>query len=251
MRQLRLPTTVLVIVTALGLALATPAFPQSAEQSPPGWQFRLTPYVWLTGLTGEIEAGQGSASIGASFSNILESLDFSLMGTFEARKGRWGFLFDGFYAKLSKDGQTSGAGEAGVHVKVISQIYSLGVSFQALRRLEIVGGVRLMPVSAALEVTSGALAGSEASGSNTAVDGFVGARLSVPFARRWALDAYGDIGTGDSELVWQALTGLSVRLSGTLAAKLGYRYLSIENESAHVRTRMAEGGFYLGLGIRL
>jgi opacity protein-like surface antigen len=251
MKSPRWPAIVLGILTALGLALAPPAFSQSTEPNPPGWQFQLTPYAWLAGLTGEIQAGQASASIGASFSNILDSLDLGLMGTFAARKGRWGVLFDGIYARLSKDGTSSGAADLGVHTVVVSQIYSLALSFQALRHLEILGGVRVMPISASLEVTSGTFAGAEASGSNTAVDGFVGARLVVPLIGRLALEAYGDIGAGDSKFVWQGLAGLGLKLSKTLSAKLGYRYLSIENESPHVTTRMAEGGFCLGLGIKL
>jgi opacity protein-like surface antigen len=173
------------------------------------------------------------------------------MGTFAARKGRWGVLFDGIYARLSKDSTPSGDTGGSVHTTVTAQTYALALSFQALRHLEILGGVRVMPISASLEVTSGALAGAKASGSNTAVDGYVGARLALPLAGRWALDVYGDIGTGDSKFVWQGLAGLSVKLSKTLTGKLGFRYLSIENESSNVQTTMAEGGFYIGLGIRL
>jgi opacity protein-like surface antigen len=241
----------LAALAALGFFMTMPVLAQSAGQASTDWQFRLTPYAWVTGFTGEIRAGEAVESIGASFSNILDSLDFGLMGAFEARKGRWGFLFDGFYAKLSKDGSTSGAADISVHAKLIAQLYSLALSFRALPNLDILGGVRMMPVSASLGITSGVLDGRQASGSSTAVNGFVGARLALPLARRWTLDVYGDIGTGDSKLVWLAQAGLSLNLSRTLTAKLGYRYMSIENEASDVQVTMVMGGFYFGLGIRL
>lgn len=242
------------LIAAFGLSAAAPALAQPAGQAPAGWQLEITPYVWFTGITGTMTAGGETTSIGATFSDILNSLDFGLMGLFQVRKGRLGFGFDGMYARLTKDGTASGPVASDVHAEIVTQLYSFLVSYRVLEGripLDIGAGARVMPMSATLELTSGTFAGAQASGGNTAVDGFVGARVSVPVAGRWGLEGYADVGAGDSKLSWQVLGGLKVRLSGTVSLKFGYRYLSIHNESPDLSSTFGEGGFYLGVGIRL
>jgi len=239
------------IVAVLGFCLAAPALAQPGDPAPAGWQVEIIPYFWLPGITGDIQAGEASASIGVSFSDILKSLDFGLMGMVQVRKGRVGFVFDGMYARLSKDGESSGIGDRTVHAELVTQVYSFAASYRVLKVLSIVGGARLMPVSADLEVTSGEFEGQQASGGDTALDGYVGARLDVPLMRRLQLDLYGDVGAGDSELSWQALAGLKYGLSKSVSLMLGFRTLGIQNEAPDLQTKFVEGGFYFGAGFKL
>lgn len=241
------PSAILALLT---LCVAAPAFAQTVGPAA-AWQVEISPYIWMTGITGDIQAGGSSAAIGVSFSDILNSLDFGLMGMVQVRKGRVGFVFDGMYTRLTKDGEGSGVSGAAVHGEIVTQIYSLALSYRALEWLDIVGGARLMPASAALEVTSGVLEGQRASGSSTALDGFVGGRVEVPLTRRLQLELYGDIGAGDSKLSWQTLAGLKVGLFKSVSAKIGYRALGIENETPDLQTKIVEGGFYIGVGFRL
>lgn len=239
------------ILALLTLCVVAPAFAQTGGQDTAGWQAEISPYIWMTGITGDIQAGESSASIGVSFSDILNSLDFGLMGMVQVRKGRMGFVFDGMYARLTKEGEGSGISGAAVHGEIVTQIYSLALSYRALEWLSIVGGARLMPLSGTLEVTSGVLEGQQASGSSAVLDGFVGGRIEVPLIRRLQLELYGDIGAGDSKLSWQTLAGLKVGLSKSVSTKIGYRCLGIENETPDLQTKIVEGGFYIGVGFRL
>jgi len=231
--------------------VAAPALAQTGDPAPAGWQVEISPYVWMTGITGDIQSGGETTTIAVSFSDILNSLDFGLMGMVQVRKGRVGFVFDGMYARLTKDGESSGIADRTVHAEIVTQLYSFAASYRAFEALTIVGGVRLMPVSADLEVTSGALEGQQASSSNTALDGFVGARLEVPLTRSWMIECYGDIGAGDSKLSWQTLAGLRIGLSKSVSLKLGFRTLAIKNEAPDLRTKFVEGGFYFGAGFKL
>jgi opacity protein-like surface antigen len=235
----------------LTLCVVAPAFAQTVGPAAAAWQVEISPYVWMIGITGDIQAGESSASIGVSFSDILDSLDFGLLGMVQVRKGRVGVVFDGMYFRLAKDGESSGISAAAVHGEIVTQIYSLALSYRALEWLDIVGGARLMPLSGILEVTSGVLEGRQASGSSTALDGFVGGRVEVPLTRRLQLELYGDIGAGDSKLSWQTLAGLKVGLFKSVSAKIGYRALGIENETPDLQTKIVEGGFYIGVGFRL
>lgn len=239
------------VLAALGLCLAAPALAQSGGPDPARWQVEIAPYLWTPGITGDIRAGEASASIGASFADLLSFLDFGLMGMVQVRKGRVGFVFDGIYARLAKDGESSGTGDRTVHAEFVTQVYSFAASYRALKVLTIIGGARLMPMSADLEVTSGEFEGQQASGGHTALDGYVGARLEVPLMRRLLLDLYGDVGAGDSELSWQALAGLKYGLSKSVSLMLGFRTLGIQNEAPDLQTKFVEGGFYFGAGFKL
>jgi hypothetical protein len=51
------------------------------------WRYAVTPYMWLTGLEGDVGVGRVSSSVDLSPSDILRNLKFGIMGAGEARKG--------------------------------------------------------------------------------------------------------------------------------------------------------------------
>lgn len=57
------------------------ASPSIAQEN---WDFTGFIYLWGAGLGGETVTGN---DVDVSFSDILDNLDFGLMGTLEARKG--------------------------------------------------------------------------------------------------------------------------------------------------------------------
>jgi opacity protein-like surface antigen len=94
---------------AIVWALLLISIPASAEVAAPDpaaadeWHFAITPYIWGTAITGDVGAKGNTADVSASFSDILEDLNAGLMGTVEARQGRFIVLFDGFAAWLEDD----------------------------------------------------------------------------------------------------------------------------------------------------
>jgi hypothetical protein len=90
---------------ALGIAILlclinAPAWAQEEDH----WRVRLTPYLFLAGMSGDAAVEGNQASFDASFSDVWERLDFGAMLTFEARKGRWGVGADMMYTNLGADG---------------------------------------------------------------------------------------------------------------------------------------------------
>jgi opacity protein-like surface antigen len=243
---------VFIILALIGLSAAGPARAQSAE-TPGGWQFELTPYFWGAGIKADLKVGLlPEQSVDASFSDIWESLHFALMGTFEARKDRWGFLFDGVYANLTKSLPTPGDIFGDLKAGIKLGVFSLAGTFRAVEgkaAVDVVGGVRYVNFTADLELTSGIYAGRQGSASQGWVDGFGGARLQFALAKAWTLVGYADVGAGGSKLSWQALAGLEVKFSKALSGKLGYRYFYFERENNDVLFKFAMAGFYAGLGI--
>ena len=75
-----------------------------------GWKFSITPYVWMTGLEGQVGLRGITAAVDASFIDILQDTDsvIGLEGHFEARYGSWGGFIDGLWVKLGADGIPAG-----------------------------------------------------------------------------------------------------------------------------------------------
>ena len=243
---------IILILALAGISAAVPAMAQSADTSP-GWKFELTPYFWGAGLKVDIKIGLlPGQSVDASFSDIWKSLHLAMMGTFEGRKGRLGFLLDGIYISLTKTVPTPGNMFGDLKAGITPSGFSLAGTYRALEgqaALDLVGGLRYTNVAADLELTSGTLAGLQRSSGQGWVDGFVGTRLQLSLAKAWTLVGYADVGAGGSNLSWQALAGLKARFSKTFSGKLGYRYIYFEYDKSPVLFKIGMGGFYAGLGI--
>jgi hypothetical protein len=78
-------------------------------KDPNGWSFMLEPYGWAMGLDGDVDVkGLPAVNIDIDAKKILQHLDWGIFARGEIRKGRWGLLGDGFYAKLSGVGDLGG-----------------------------------------------------------------------------------------------------------------------------------------------
>jgi hypothetical protein len=232
-------------------AAATPA----PSPTPSGWRFEIVPYLWAAGLDGDVKVGRlPTAGVEATFSDLLNVLDFALMGSFVARRDRGGFFVDALYFDLSDSASTPNDVYGDADVGLTEQMYSAAGTYRVNDGgkvpVEILGGLRYVDISGDLELTSGIAAGRKVNGSVNWWDGFVGANIHWEFAEHWALVGYGDIGGGGSKLTWQALAGIDWTFSPHLSGKFGYRYMSIDYDETELLYDVAMAGGYAGLGIR-
>src|SRR5688500_6954528 len=97
-----------VLLPVLAFLFGTaPVQAQPADEKP-GWSYRLTPYIWFSGLDGTVGAGGRPVDVDVSFSDTLKILDLGFMLALEARQGKTLLLLDSFYARLSDDADTPG-----------------------------------------------------------------------------------------------------------------------------------------------
>src|SRR5687767_80744 len=69
-------------------AVSASAAQDGAPAGDDGWEFAVTPYLWMSGANIEVETPQGEdIVVDQSFGDVLGDLKFAFMGTFEARKG--------------------------------------------------------------------------------------------------------------------------------------------------------------------
>jgi opacity protein-like surface antigen len=253
----------LAIVVALIAAVVMMAAPAAAQTQAETtqenqWQFEITPYLWMAGIKADVRSGRfSSGGVEASFSDISGNLNAAFMGTFEARKGRWGILLDTMYLNLSVDGDTPDRAIGVVDLKLKQGMYSLAGTYRLVEKpfaLDVLAGVRYANVSADLDIGPGTyprvLQGRSVSKTTDWWDGFAGMRGLVPLSERWSLVGYFDFGAGGSNWTFQGLAGINFMISKNFIIKGGYRYLAIDVENSALVYDVKLLGPYLALGIR-
>ena len=234
--------------TGVAASVAAPAMAQASRD----YSFEFTPYVWGANLNGDTSVGGlPSAHVEASFSDLLERLDFGFMFMFEAkpRQGRLGLIIDGIYMKLTDDLTSASRLATNLNGKFTQQYYGAALTYRVNDgplALDFVGGVRYNDLRIRLEVVQGLLAPRSNEESKGWADGFIGARLIAPIDERWSCVAYGDVGGGGSDSTWQVLLGGSYKISDTGAVKFGYRFMAVDYDKDNFRWDMDTKGVYVG-----
>lgn len=240
-------------VSILGLAAFTHA-PLWAQDSAGDWQWRATVYGWLPDLEAKTQfpSGAGGPTINIDASTLVDNLDFTFQAGLQVRKGAWGAFTDVIY-------MDEGATRSGVRdITLGSGIVPVGVSYDLeydmkswvwilagtyglasseTNTVDVLFGARMLDIDQALTWTAqgnvgmielpARKGGSEVTFTNwDAIVGIKGlARLGTE--HRWVLPWYLDIGTGDSDVTFQAMAGIGYAFGwGELLA--AWRYLDYD-----------------------
>jgi len=251
------------LLPALCLGLAFSHNSVAAESDP--WQFEFTPYLLAAGLDGTIGVKGHESDVDASFSDILDNLDGGFMGMFEARKGPWQFGAEAVYMKLGSETVNKVEGPGGIvsgkgklKAAATMKIYQGSIGYRvkdAVTKVDLIGAARYTKLGSNMKVSvqfdPPIFDGSrKAKGSDSWIDGVVGARVQHPVSDAVTLVGYGDVGAGGSDLTYQLLAGANWEFRDGFAAKFGYRHLYWDYEDGGNVWDMTASGPYLGLGIR-
>lgn len=262
----------MVAFLSAGLALlATPAAAQLTNpSSAPGWQFEIQPYLWAPGLHGDASINNApKANIDMSPKDVIQKLDFALMGMFEARNGRWGLVGDAFYAKLSDSADKSFSlhprfgVDVNVGMKLKQHIYALAGEYRLLEGttpVDLMLGARYNNIDMDAKVGIQGLGPLGLSRKRTFsydkdwVDPYVGARFVHPLADKWSLIGYADAGGAGigaaSKFTYQLMGGIIYDYSKTVSFKGGYRQYHINYDHGGFEYDVNQRGFIAALGIK-
>jgi hypothetical protein len=239
------------------------------------WQFRAIIYGYFPDIGGKttFPAGTGS-SINVDASTIINNLKFTFMGTFEAQKGAWGMFTDILYLDVggsksqtrdvSIGSITLPAGvTADLNLDVKGTVWTLAGNYRVMTTpdatFDAFAGARLISVKENLgwnfSADVGPIVGPGRQGSSEAKvdnwDGIIGAkgRLSFGSRREWFVPYYVDVGTGDSDLTWQAIGGIGYAFSwGEILA--AWRYLDYKFKSGKKLEDLNFNGPAIGVAFR-
>jgi len=199
-----------------------PVWAQNSEE----WDWKIAPYLWTVGLSGDLTVGEGGQVVDVSFGDILS--DFELGGSVysEVGKGTHAVHFDYTYIRIRPDSTelpsppfASGAELASkMTINIFEPAYNYrwnGSDGPAL-----VLGARLIDIK--IRVNAGDLPA--VTPGPDWWDYFVGIKTHNAISEKWDFDFYGTVGAGGSDLPW------------TLQGMFGRRY---------------SNGNRLGLGVRV
>jgi hypothetical protein len=243
---------------AIGLAIAlccllASSLPVKAATAPDPdrWSLGGSVYLWAAGVEGTSAEGD---DIDISFTELLDSLEGGIMGVVAAQKGKWTVIADLLYLSIHEEDETTAnlVGlpiELDVDVKLRGFVSTFGVAYRVIDEdrtsLDLLAGARYfdLDVDFDAEVGPGKI---EYSDSGDALDGIIGGQALISLTDRWYVSFYGDVGTGDSEVTWQAWPGVGYRF-GNVDAVAGYRHLAWETDDGDTFEDLSFSGPMLGV----
>lgn len=237
---------------AVSLLMPVTANAQASEPR----QFGVSVYGWFSTVKGTTTFPAPPASGGSDFTvdaaDLIKNLKFSFMGSFEARKGRWGGFADLVYADVgdtksrTRDfliGQqqvpANVTGEVTFDAK--SYVWTLAGEYRAVTEpgleVDTFLGTRMLDAEQKVDFTLSGDIGQvplpDRSGSRktrmTSWDGIVGVKGRLAFGadRSWFAPYYADVGGGESDLTYQLMTGIGYSFKwGEMVAQ--WRYLKYD-----------------------
>lgn len=265
-------------VSKLSASVLAILMPMAAQaQEPPGeWEWAGSFYVWLPTISGvtQFPTGDTGPFLEIDAETILENLDFVFMGALEFTNGRWGGFTDVIYMNLGASGERTrevsvgGIGlpadvelVAGLDVK--SWVWTLAATYDISaspdNTAQVLFGARLLDYEQTLDWTFngniGPLPLPERSGISVvdasnwdAIVGLKG-RMFLGADAKWFFPYHFDVGTGDSDLTWQAMAGVGYQF-GWGSAVLTWRHLDYEMESGKPVEETSFSGPLFGATIR-
>ena len=241
-------------VTAKPINSPETPLPQTVDQDK--WQFQFSPYFWLAGLHGTGGVGNRTVAVEESFSDVFDALNFALMGTFEARKGKFISLTDLQYVSVSDEKATPGPLFSTVDAGFKVFIFDQEVGYRVLENsekgasLDVVGGARVWRVKTDFEFGAGILPATRIEASRSWVDAVGGLRGKMALSQKMFLTGKFDLGGGGSQFTWQVFGGAGYNLNPKIALIFGYRVLDVDYDKNNFVYDMNQRGPILGLGFK-
>jgi hypothetical protein len=204
-----------------------------AQEAP--WQFAVTPYLWVAGISGTTATPASNVTFDRNFNDLFDNLSgFPVMLGGEVRKGRAALALDVIWLKISSDIRTRNLlfndGSSDLSMFQFSAIGFYRVIDQPRVALDIGGGFRLWSVSTKASLNAGLLPARSSKVDKTFADPLIAARVEFRVVDRWSLAAYADVGGGvGSDMTWQALGTINYRVADWLDIRVGWRYMAVEH----------------------
>ena len=261
--KIQLATTVATLCASAALLPAG-----AAAQSSQGWQFDASLYLYLPSAGGQTrfgDAGSGNEAV-VDTAKLLDSLNATFMGSFEARRGVWGGFTDIVYiefdaSKSGNRGLTIGGvplpadASASTDYNLKGTAWTVAGLYRVVpdrfSPVDVFAGARLLDFkqtfSWQLSGNVGAFPLPGRGGTREAtvhnVDAIVGVkgRFALGANKKWFVPYYLDVGTGNSDLTWQVTAGLGYSLPW-LDVVGSWRYLDYHMKSGRPFERLYFNG---------
>ena len=224
------------VAAAALLALSSPASFAGSHAEDDTWRWTGKLYLWASGIQGTTITG---GEIDVEFDDLVENLDFALMGGVETSNGTWSVIADLIYMDLAGEETSNLPGPGPVEVTAKGELegwvanllgaYRFGKNDRATS--DIIFGARYLDIDVKLNATSTLPPpGINFSGGDSVIDAVVGLRGGIKLSESFYVPYIVDVGKGESDLTWQAMVGIGWRPAwGEIT--LAYRQIEWEFDS--------------------
>lgn len=202
------------LLLVLGVVASAPTT-WAADDQPPAWHVTVIPYLWATGISGDVTVRGRTTSPDASFIDILDNTDslIGLQGHVAITRGPLGGYLDLTYIKLGVDGPDP------TNLELINKMFlvEFGAQYRLLDTMDAEGhgivleayaGGRYTSIKLELDSQAG-----KASQSQSWIDPVVGGRVTFGLSEHFVIVVGGDVGGFGvgSDFAWSALGLLGYR----------------------------------------
>jgi hypothetical protein len=229
------------------LAVSAPVVAAETKSSDE-WRFGAQVYFWGSGLSGTTASGD---DFDVPLSAIIDNLDFGAMLLLGAQKDKWSLYSDFIYLKLSNNDIKQGQGpvptQLGIGLKtwIINLAGGYAVVDSEKTRLDLIAGTRYLWQKGTLKLNVGEQR-LRPSDSGDIWDGIVGLRGQTRLNEKWYLTYEADVGTGSSDLSWEAVAGFGYQFKKVDVVG-GYRYLNLDFKDDSQLVDLTVKGPYAGV----
>ena len=215
-------------------------------------KFRIGVPAWASAVSGQAGVRGNVSDIGyISFTNVIEHLDYVVPGSLSVEYGKWGFLLEGQYVKLSESfsvpvsGPLSGPIGAKINPVVSGKVtmeqafadFNVSYNIVDTDKLTIAPfvGTRFeyVRIQGSLLASGPASTNLNEDGSRAWADPILGLQARYQIFKPTALVAKADVGGfgAASNLTYQFFAGAQTQLTRSMYVSAGYRYLSTDYNS--------------------
>lgn len=237
----------LLLVFSLFVSLYTNAYAS--------WHFLFAPYGWLTSLNGDVTVKGNTKHINIPFSKILKDLDFAGEAHLEAGYGRFTFLLDPTYLKLTADVDknilktTIRSQTTLVDTGFFYRLFSAAPGENQYASFELLGGARYLGANNALDFDR--LPNLTVSSNIELISPIVGGRIKynpTPKAELWLRGDVGGFNIDKVHRTWSATAGFAYIVHPHIELGIAYRVLDIDFSTKDATMNVLIHGPMLGIG---
>lgn len=226
-------------VAVLILSTATMLMPgMAAAQSSDGFEFRISPYLWMLSMEGTTAVLGEDADVDADFGDILDYLNYAVSLNMEWSTGKWFFVLDPMYADLEMDfavPSPPAPAPLGGKIKIELIIADAMVGYYFNDNFGIYAGARyydqditIVPIGMAPSIPLG----------DDWTDFPIGVRGSGKLSDKWSFVGEADVAVaGDSDSAFYAQVLFLRHFGENKHLDLGWRYYDVDYESGSGLTR--------------
>jgi hypothetical protein len=228
----------------------------SAHAQTDGWKNTAEVYFQGAGMSGSVGVGPLETHVSATFSQILDNLQFGAMANYRGESPTFAVTADVAFFALGTTVTRPAAGFLTAKVDADEWLVTATAAYRASKTVDVLAGLRLTSLTDTLVLTPNVGAARTAKLTKTWVDPILGVRVKEPIGKGWSLEAYGDLGGFGvgSNFTWMLQGRLNWQASKAFRLGIGYRWLDQDYESGsgsdHFKWNVLTQGPIVAAGVK-